>query len=197
MAKLADASDLKSEGAKAPSGFDSQSGHQPSLLIVERLILVLLLAAMIDGAACRRTPPADNQPKPYDQIVASATTRSGSLLQLEHAERRPIGVVSPQQLYDAFTRNQFSAESNYEGQFVKVVGPLVGMRQDNSDVAVLRLGLGPTYAPGASIDARFDREDEGPLKDLVVGQVVAVIGSPQHDATDGLVLLRCMVAPAK
>ena len=148
---------------------------------------------------CRLPPnaPAGDQSNPPDQIVASRTTRLGSLLQLEYSERRPIGVVSPQQLYDAFTRNQFAAESNYEGQFVKVVGPLIGMRQNNSDVAVLKLGLGPTYAPGASIDARFDREDEGPLKDLVVGQVVSVIGSPRHDATDGLVLLRCMVAPVE
>jgi len=164
---------------------------------VERRILGLLVAATIGFAACSRTPPAGHQPNPHDQIVAGTLTRSGSLPELEHAERRAIGVVSPQQLYDAFTRNQFSAESNYEGQFVKVVGPLVEVRRDNSDVAVLRLGLGPTYAPGASIDARFDREDEGPLKDLAVGQVISVIGSPRHDATDGLVLLRCLLDPTK
>jgi hypothetical protein len=179
------------------AGANPLSPSYGDLRMVERRILGLLVAVTIGVAACSRTPPAGHQPNPHDQIVAGTTTRSGSLPQLEHAERRPIGVVSPQQLYDAFTRNQFSAESNYEGQFVEVVGPLVGMRQDNSDVAVLRLGLGPTYAPGASIDARFDREDEGPLKDLVVGQVVSVIGSPQHDATDGLVLLRCMVAPTQ
>jgi hypothetical protein len=152
---------------------------------------------MIGFAACNRTPSAGHQPNLSDQVVPSTMTRSGSLPQFEHAERRPIGVVSPQQLYDAFTRNQFSAESNFEGQFVKVVGPLLGIRRDNSDVAVLRLGLGPTYAPGAAIDARFDRPDEGPLKDLTVDQVVAVIGSPRHDATDGLVLLRCLLAPTE
>jgi hypothetical protein len=78
---------------------------------------------------------------------------------------------------------------------VTVVGPLVGIQRDNLDVAVLKLGLGPTYAPGASIDAIFNFEDEGSLKDLTMGEVVSVIGSPRHDATDGLVLLRCMITP--
>jgi hypothetical protein len=123
-------------------------------------------------------------------------SKANDVLDLAYTERRPIGVVSPQQLYDAFTRNLFAAEANYEGQFVKVVGPLVAMRRD-SDVAILKLGLGPTYAPGASIDAQFNREDEGPFKDLTIGQVVSVIGSPRHDATDGLVLLRSMIAPSE
>lgn len=122
-------------------------------------------------------------------------SKAQDILELEYKERRPIGVVSPQQLYDAFTRNLFAAEANYEGQFVKVVGPLVGIRRDDSDGSILKLGLGPTYAPGASIDARFAREDEEPLKNLTIGQVVSIIGSPRHDATDGLLLILCMVAP--
>jgi hypothetical protein len=163
---------------------------------MKRAIPLLLLAATIDFAACRQRPhPADSQPNPHDQIAASTTARSQSLLPLETMERRAIGVVSPQQLYDAYTRNQSAAESNYDGQFVKVVGPLIGLGRDSLDTAVLRLGLGESYAPGAAIEARFNREDEGPLKDLKLDQVVAVIGSPRYDATDGLVLLRCMVAP--
>ena len=159
-------------------------------------ILVLLVAATIDFPACRQpSHSAGRQPDPSDQIAASTTTRPDNLPRFETMERRAIGVVSPQQLYDEYTRSQFAAESNYDGQFVKVVGPLIGIRRDRLDAAVLRLGLGPTYAPGAAIDARFNREDEEPLKDLKLDQVVAVIGSPRYDATDGLVLLRCMVAP--
>jgi hypothetical protein len=159
-------------------------------------ILVLLVAATIDCAACRQpSHSAVPQPNPSDQIAASITTQSKTVLSLETVERRAIGVVSPQQLYDEYTRSQFAAESNYDGQFVKVVGPVAEILRDSLDAAVLRLGLGPTYAPGAAIDARFSREDEAPLKDLKLGQVVAVIGSPRYDATDGLVLLRCMVAP--
>lgn len=163
---------------------------------MKRAILVLLVAAMIDFAACRQPPnSAGHQPNRSDQIAASTTTRSENLLHLETMERHAIGVVSPQQLYDEYTRSQFAAESNYDGQFVKVVGPLIGIRRDSLDAAVLRLGLGPTYAPGTAIDARFNREDEGPLKDLKLGQVVAVIGTPRYDATEGLVLLRCIIAP--
>jgi putative nucleic acid binding protein len=166
------------------------------VLGTKRAILVLLVLATIDFAACRRpSHSADPQPNPSDRIPASTTTRSNNLFQLETMERRAIGVVSPQQLYDEYSRSQFAAESNYDGQFVKVVGPLIGIRRDSLDAAVLRLGLGPTYAPGAAIDARFNREDEGPLKDLQLDQVVAIIGSPRYDATDGLVLLRCMIAP--
>lgn len=112
-------------------------------------------------------------------------------------DRRPIGMFSPQQLYDEYTRSVLAAESNYDGQFVKVVGPLVGMHRDELNGAVLRLGLGETYAPGAGIDARFAAEDEEPLKDLKLNQLISVIGSPRRDATNGLVLLRCMLAPDK
>lgn len=162
---------------------------------MKRAILVLLVTATIDFAACGQpsTPPG-RRPNPSDQ-TGGIMTRSNNLLELETMERRAIGVVSPQQLYDEYTRSQFAAESNYDGRFIKVVGPLIGIGRDGLDAAVLRLGLGPTYAPGAAIDARFNREDEGPLKDLKLDQVVAVIGSPRYDATDGLVLLRCMVAP--
>lgn len=163
---------------------------------MKRAAVVLLLAATIDFAACSQpSRSAGRQPSSSDQIAASTTTRSETVLPLETMERRAIGVVSPQQLYDEYTRSRPAAESNYDGQFVKVVGPLIELRRDSLDAAVLRLGLGPTYAPGAAIDARFNREDEGPLNDLTLGQVVAVIGSPRYDATDGLVLLRCMVAP--
>jgi hypothetical protein len=156
--------------------------------------MLLLLAATIDVAACRQPPhPAGSGPIPTDQRVASTVTRSTR--QLDTTQRRAIGVVTPQQLYDAYTRSRVAAESNYDGQFVKVVGPLIEIRRDRIDTAVLRLGLGTSYAPGAAIDARFNREDEGPLKDLKLDQVVAVIGSPRYDATDGLVLLRCIVAP--
>ena len=163
---------------------------------MKRAILVLLVAATIDVAACRQPPNSTlRQPNRADQIAASTTTRSNKLVPLETMERRAIGVVSPQQLYDEYTRSRVAAESNYDGQFIKVVGPLIGIGRDRLDTAVLRLGLGRTYAPGAAIDARFNREDEGPLKDLKLDQVVAVIGSPRYDATDGLVLLRCLIAP--
>jgi hypothetical protein len=166
-------------------------------------LLVAVTIVTIGTAGCRRPSPkaqdsqaAASQANPHDQLVSELTrSKAGDLLQLENEERRPIGVFSPQQLYDEYTRNQVAAESNFNGQFVKVVGPLVGIRRDDPDVGVLRLGLGPTYAPGASIEARFSPEDEGPLKELTVGQVVSVVGSPQYDATDGLLLLRCMIAP--
>jgi hypothetical protein len=131
------------------------------VLGMKSAILVLRVAAMIDVAACRGpSHSAGRQPNPSDQIAASTTARSNNVLSLETLERRAIGVVSPQQLYDEYTRSQFAAESNYDGQFLKVVGPLIGIGRDRLDAAVLRLGLGPTYAPGAAIDARFNREDE-------------------------------------
>jgi hypothetical protein len=142
----------------------------------------------IGAAGCRQ--PAQQTP----QSMATAVPTHDRAIR-ETAERRAIGVASPQQLYDAYTRNRISAEANYDGQFVKVIGPLVGVERDDPDATVLRLGLGATYASGASIAARFNREDEGPLKDLTVGQVVSVIGSPRYDATDGLVLVRCLLAP--
>jgi hypothetical protein len=168
------------------------------LKVVFFAALVGLAGALVVFGACRQRPePASDPPNADAPIVAERTrSKPNDVLDLEYKERRPIGVVSPQQLYDAFTRNLIAAEANYEGQFVKVVGPLVGMRRD-ADVAILKIGLGATYAPGASIDAQFNREDEGPFKDLTIGQVVSVIGSPRHDATDGLVLLRSMIAPSE
>jgi hypothetical protein len=169
-----------------------------------RLFLAVAVTIVIIGTAgCRRPSPtaqhsqsAAGQSNPYDRIISEMTrSKVDNLIELENKERRAIGVFSPQQLYDEYTRNQFAAEANFDGQFVKVVGPLVGIRRDDLNAGVLRLGLGPTYASGASIEARFNPEDEGPLKGLTVGQVVAVIGSPQYDATDGLLLLRCMIAP--
>ena len=149
---------------------------------------MLLIASTIGAQGCRQPHPS--------QEPAGESPRESPPIDVEHKELQAIGVTSPQQLYDVFNRSRSAAESNYDGQFVKVVGPLVGMRRDDGG-AVLQLGLGPTYAPGASIDARFEREDEEPLKDLKLDQVVSVIGSPRYDAVNGLVLLRCMIAPAE
>jgi hypothetical protein len=165
--------------------------------------LVAATIVIIGAAGCRRhsstaqhSQAAAGQANPHDRIMSEMTrSKVDNLIELENKERRAIGVFSPQQLYDEYMRNQFAAEANFDGQFVKVVGPLVGIRLDDLDAGVLRLGLGPTYAPGASIEARFNPEDEGPVKELTVGQVVSVIGAPQYDATDGLLLLRCMIAP--
>ena len=154
------------------------------------LLRTLAALAAISLLACRPQPSPvgratiAGETNPDDKTIAEMS-RSTKLLDLEGQDRRAIAVVSPQQLYDDHTRNRFAAESNYDGQFVKVVGPLVGMRRDDFDVAVLRLGLGPTYAPDAAINARFNLEDEGPLKELKLDQIVSVIGSPQYDAAAG------------
>jgi hypothetical protein len=150
------------------------------------LRLVLLIVSTVSLHSCRQPNPQPN--------VAGESRRESQVVEPENTERRPIGVTTPQQLYDVYNRSRSAAESNYDGQFVTVVGPLVGIRHDDAGT-VLQLGLGPTYAPGASIDARFDREDEAPLRDVKLDQVVSVIGSPRYDAANGLVLLRCMIAP--
>jgi hypothetical protein len=150
------------------------------------LQLVLLIVSTVSVPGCRQ-PGSPQQ-------VAGESRRERPDVEPENRERRAIGVTTPQQLYDVYNRSRSAAEANYDGQFVKVVGPLVGVRRDGAGT-VLQLGLGPTYAPGASIDARFDGEDEEPLRDLKLDQVVSVIGSPRYDAANGVVLLRCLIAP--
>src|SRR5438552_3770148 len=98
-----------------------------------RSALVLLLVAAINFTiGCSQQPgPVGGQPKPSGDVVASTMGQSKSPLQLEKTERRPVGVVSPQQLYDEYTRNQVAAEANYDGQFIKVVGLLIGLQRDD------------------------------------------------------------------